>query len=588
MTLRFSAYLKARWAGCVSGILSFAILVPIARLDPDLHHDGIMSSAAIAVSDLQIPHIDFFGQYGPVSPVLQSLLIIVGVPAVLALRLMNALFISMSIFLLVDLGRAAPRSWGISRMSTFLAALVWLVLADFFVGVPMLPWSSVISSFGVLLSVYLITVGVRRQEEVQGENAREMFVGAGAVAALLLFTRLTVGAVFLIVIVSCLVLLGRSSTHPRYRQFARWFIYGALGTIGAQVTLLMLTGSLTEWFQQSVAWPLKWRSGAEEAFQPLAGLSGSVGKTQLEIVLALAVGMSVLLLRNASLSDRVSSRVNFALSLTAVIVGTLIGVRLYSTGSDDTSLGLSVVSAGIDYSTRGRQNLALLFVLVAAGTMIGVAALVVLCTQRWSETFLAEHFGFALFGSAAIATMSQVWPVPDSRHLWWGAALPILALTTWLGSHQRTSAVLTLFLSVPVIFASLVAFSITRSYIALPRFEGPVDTALEGMRVGHSPAGPIDAAELGDALSALKSIVGDDKAIFISNDGFWAGFDDSFHSLDRSYVFWGPVDPIETRLADATTVVIDLALRPYFAEQLSLLEFELVADRGPLAFYKRS
>ena len=133
-------------------------------------------------------------------------------------------------------------------------------------------------------------------------------------------------------------------------------------------------------------------------------------------------------------------------------VGTLVGVRLYASGSDNTSLGMATVDAGIDYTTRGRHNLSLLYVLAGAGVLIGVGVLVLICSQRWDRNFVRNHFGIALIGAASIATMSQVWPVPDSRHLWWGAALPILTLALWFSGDRRSTNSLILLLAVPLLF----------------------------------------------------------------------------------------------------------------------------------------
>ena len=290
---------KARALSLSAAIISFAVMVPVARLDPDLHHDGLMSTAALAFSRLQRPHTDFFAQYGPGSPIVQSIPMFLGVPSVLGVRLMTALFVSITIFPMVDLGRSAPRSWGLEQRSTLLVAVCWFVLADFFLGVPMLPWSSVIATAGVMMSIYLISVGVQRDEEGTPDQPRRMFVAAGVVGSLLPFIRLTVGGVYLVMIVALLVLCGRSARDPRYSRFARWFVRGTAFGLVSQAVGLLLIGSLAEWFRQSVLWPLSWSAEVQEARSPIDGLSTSLGKTEVEILLIVGVGLLMFILRFA-------------------------------------------------------------------------------------------------------------------------------------------------------------------------------------------------------------------------------------------------------------------------------------------------
>ena len=90
-----------------------------------------------------------------------------------------------------------------------------------------------------------------------------------------------------------------------------------------------------------------------------------------------------------------------------------------------------------------------------------------------------------------------------------------------------------------------------------------------------------------ETLEGLRTIVGDDKAVFLTNDGFWAGYDGSYHSSDQSFVYCGPVDPLEQRLSKTSVVVVDLALEPFYASQVEYLGFERTADYGLLAFYER-
>mgnify|MGYP000709907813 CR=1 FL=1 len=82
------------------GFFSFVVLVQFSSLDFDPHHDGYMLADAISISQGKFLFSEAFGQYGPITPWIQALF--VGLPfesPALALRILNSLMISISVFL---------------------------------------------------------------------------------------------------------------------------------------------------------------------------------------------------------------------------------------------------------------------------------------------------------------------------------------------------------------------------------------------------------------------------------------------------------------------------------------------------------
>jgi hypothetical protein len=579
---RLLDWTKARSVALATGVLSFAAMLPVARLDPDIHHDGIMSTAASAFASLRRPHTDFFAQYGPANPVLQSLPVFAGLPSILGLRLMNAFFISLTIFLIVDMGRVAPKAWGLMQRSSFLAAALWFALADFFVGVTMLPWSSVIANCGVMLSIYLLVLGIDRDERSDIDRGRRTVIASGVVASVLPFLRLTTGAVYLTLVILLLVLLGRSGAAYRYQQLGRWFCRGAVAGLGGQVIALALVGSLAEWFRQSVLWPLRWK---ENIIDPLPFISASVDKSRFEIFLVVLFGLMLLILCRAKFPVGTIPRIDYLVYFAAFIIGSLLAAGIYASESDKTDL---LLVTQFKYLARGRENLSLLFVLSTAGLLVGIGCLALIWTQRSDQALVNERFGGALIGVGAIATMSQVWPIPDSRHLWWGASVPILALVAWYSGNRRSVNAFFVMMSVPLVLASLVAFSITRNNLALPREAGPTGTALEGMMFGQSQGGTVDLGVYEESIRGLRTIVGDGDALFLSNNGFWAGYDNLYHSSDFGFVYWGPLRPLPERLLETSIVVIDLEVEPAYILSMQNNGFTRLAEYGMLVFYGRA
>ena len=71
-----------------------AVFLIQARLDPDVHHDGIAFTAALANSTGLKPNLDYFSQYGPVAPIVQGLFLDIFGARLIVLRILTALMLT--------------------------------------------------------------------------------------------------------------------------------------------------------------------------------------------------------------------------------------------------------------------------------------------------------------------------------------------------------------------------------------------------------------------------------------------------------------------------------------------------------------
>ena len=272
-------HMNGATAPAILAITSFFLMWPFARLDFDRHHDGYMLAQAISVHQGGAVHADVFAQYGPITPWLQSLALFLPMGPGLALRTMNVGFIALTVFLLADMGRRAPRHWPVSRSVGWWAAIAWIVLADLWLGVPMLPWSSTLAALLSVATLYAFTRSMRNAEDGCTRAARTNALAGGVLLGLMPFTRINVGlsAMAVLFVVAVLIIITERSSK---RTPASLFVLGAFLSVLTVVAVLASTNSLGDFYYQSIEWPLTWGRKAADAWQT---------QKSLEAILALQV-----------------------------------------------------------------------------------------------------------------------------------------------------------------------------------------------------------------------------------------------------------------------------------------------------------
>jgi hypothetical protein len=535
------------------GFLTFLLLLPFARLDIDRHHDGYMVAQALAVHQGFTMHSQVFGQYGPVTPWLQSLALFLPVGPVLALRIANSALIAITVFAMADMGRVRSSTWPITRRVGWWSAVAWFLLADVWVGIPMLPWPPVLASALTVLGVYFLTRALALRE--LGKHLRANFEGviAGAALGLVPFTRLSFGVSSLLVLAVC----GALAFILRGRRLERtgWSVLMGVGlSLGAVLLMLLGTGSLDDYVAQAIIWPLQWASvGSGGALMMLA----SIGVEQAFPVVLVLIGVLV-----GSRWVRVApagGRKLKALPLLAVGTGVMVVLWENRTGLvsswSDSPTGL--LSARGWYLLLTAPNWKYLeFFLVLASTAC-VVTVVVLVTQwiRARRISVSSIPWIGLVG-LSVASLTMVIPVLDTRHVWWALPCGLLLIFAGLGRAGvlRTPAMNPLVIPMAAILVMAVHSGAT--YLRVMRVEGPPGSISQGMLISSSARDSIAVSTefLGRELSGAQQV------LFLTVDGDLSVFDGRYRSPDAYFVNWGGSPALSGRIQSGIPVVLSEGL----------------------------
>jgi hypothetical protein len=559
------------------------LLLPFSRLDFDEHHDGYMVAQAIAVSEGLVAHSEVFAQYGPVAPWVQSLLVALPVGPVLAIRLGNAAFIALTVFLVADFGRVAPISWRISKRAAWLASATWLVLADVWFGVRMLPWSSVIVAFLVMGGLYAIAQSSSASSQSRIARSRCWAVAAGMLLGLAPFTRINVGlaAVFVaIVVLAAAWILFRDV----WATTAFACVVTLLATIGSLVAWMALNSSLDDFIQQAIIGPLTWGSGATADWQTSANLR-RIFVEQLAPTLVIGAATITAFFTRRGRFHRAPDwlRANRGAILAGVFV-TLWQLRLGLPVLGDILRGRPVTLQELRYAVVDTYNEFLAFFMVVAvvsSLAVCIVGVIWLCRARLSP----EFGGWLLMAGLGLALLTQMVPTWDSRHLWWGLPIGLLVAFSVTDTLTGARTTLGLPLAVPVTVVAVAAVVTAVAYLTFPRVDAPPESIARGMRMTSA-----ESQILADDQAFLLEQLGlDGTAVFLVDQGHFSVIGGRFASQDRFFVAWGGPPPLPTRLAEGVPVVVEkgLATRDEVEQQLGILRYELSGQNERLAVFTR-
>lgn len=527
-------------ANALLAIATCLALALFAFLDFDPHHDGVMLAPAIAVSEGKAVFSEVFSQYGPVSHWIHAAWL--GIwpwGAAAGLRAFNVLAIGLTVFLVADVARVAPPAWGLHPKVFFVLGLVWALANDVFFGVPMLPWSSVVASAMLVSIAYLIARGI-----AQATNrgfSWHLFL-SGFLSGVLPFTRQTVGVVLalLLVLAAFLFLAGRGLDRRVWVSST----FGCFAGVALLFGALFLDGSLFAWFSQSVVWPWSWVHQVTEAGGQFAGFDGLIS-----IMVAMAVAVFFVVFRLSRFSPL------FRIMAAVLVVAVLFGFP-------DPSSGLFVAHEFVEAGSNS---------LISQGLAVSYRALFAIFSTClvlliWSLvlTFIgALRFGHSsfigprvLFIAIFFASLSQVFPVTDSRHVWWALGPMLLLVGHFLSSDRLESAFSAWF---PGLITWIVALTITAgaNLFLVDRSQYPDQSVAAGM-FGREEGVERMRVEL-DFLARSND---GSNTVFLVVDGHLSVLKGQYVSLDEFFVGWGPVSPLNTRLLNQTEIIVDRSFLP--------------------------
>ena len=571
---RINSFVTPRILPFFVGVLSFALLYPAARLDYDPHHDGVMVASALGVAQGGRVQSDVFAQYGPVSAWIQSVLVKGTAEPVVMLRLFTVTVLAMTAFLLADFGRRINKS----AIVTSLSAMTWIALADVFNGVPLLPWSSVLSTAFLVLGCYLLTPYLSA-DSLRKMQFPSIFL-SGFLFGILPFTRLNVGTAGLVGFIAFTLILGIRSARVQ-RIVVKIALLGAITGGITVVTLLLLNSGLSAWWEQSVSAPSQWAEsalggrGLLEAYVDLAFAHDG------QIFFVSLIGVTFAWSMGGS-----THRPRLRQWIFALVVGA--GAYIMATNA---SYQIWSPSALASVNAEGmRLRLGYMALLLWAGVAIcAIKSFVLIRKMVLSRESSIESNWLLLLCIVAVANTSQVLPVTDSRHAWWAMA-PLIAVVFLITSplFARTSR-FTAITATSLLLISIPAWSSYREYLHISRSEAPRGSVAAGMKLSTAQVGNVSfAAEYLDRFNLLSKLVtSDQNVLFVVRDADISVFDRQYRSADSAYVVWAPADDFSDRLAKVRTVVFDRDLADVYNTELLSNGFKTVGASQSIVIWRK-
>lgn len=555
-------------------VAAILLFTPFSLIDFDPHHDGYMLAQAVAINQGGLIYLDAFAQYGPVTPWYQSVFTFLSseFPAV-GLRFSNVLVLALTVFVLADFGRNMPAWWPIKSFSARLAALIWILTADFFYSVPMLPWSSALATLLALSSVYFFG---RASNNGTPRIRMFYFSLAGAMAGLTLFTRVNVGLPLLAVVVGMAVFAFLGKIRIQKAQF---FAFGFVGAVSLILVFLSTTGSLEEAVKQSLIWPLQWSGAANSnpgitLLQPVLNLFPAF---IFPIAFILAWTINDFLFRDKWKGSKKFGQLTLLGSAVSIFATTLFEVA----GKSQVPMAIRTMPFPFV------EKVALIYqFLVTAGIslalVLGIMAIFKALKRHNPNQTYSNWILLGLCG-VGLATIVQITPVADSRHIWWG--LPLLLLLLVNAFSVNSSSFFDFFRN-PLVYSMSALFLfaplIGGSNLLIHREQiGKVSIA-EGMRNFPDEAKflEISATELANDVSDRR------EGIFFVDDGYLSVADGKYRSMDKNFVLWGPSEELTKRLMNAQFVLIATQDEPSAATLLRS-SFRVKSEFGKYSLYVR-
>lgn len=496
-------------AGALSAGLA-ALLVPLAPLGIDPHHDGIMLKPALDVLAGQVLFRDTFTQYGALTTYLQVMALWFQ-PTLLALRLLTVAAYAVTLFSLYAAWRLIlPRSLAVLSCGLFMLFIpgyeknwldqYWMLL----------PWSSVFALMFQAVGLYALG------RMIAGEQPARWGAWLGAATAAVFWCRQPVGVIMAGCVGAVWVALWWTGWTPA-GQSRRTTLLSLLGGFAAVHAALLggvlLSGAGPEWWYQNFVWPRKWVLGSVNVdwhnFVTVF-VHPREGAGLLLLLLAAAVPRLVKFFRPA-LSPRVS-------------LAYYLGLGVFLAWQHERVLHVLALRDG--------GWTALLPVVVAGYSIFCVAQAFTARAARSTEYFLVTSLAAVSLGS-----LVQYYPVPDSWHIIWSLApaFGLVVFVFWRGVGWPAPLVAVVLAAVflPSVYAKLRS---AQASLARPLVTLTEPAVLRGMKVTPEPAKSY--VRIADALAPVLSHQPGLSAALIGNDALFLCFVTNRANPTPYFVTW--------------------------------------------------
>jgi len=463
----------------------------LMRFDPDIHHDGIMFTPAVAFSEGLLPNRDVFAYYGPGSPIIQGLAIRILGANVYSLRILGAAVFALSFTLVFYLlKKKFSASWALTF--TLLGAIP---------AASILPWST---AFTTLANLICLTLLIRSMIAKDQRLIKFLVIAASFIIGLSFYIRIHQ------IFVSFTVLIYLFFVRKDKRQTSSWFV-GLILSHVLVLLLMFLNGMATGFLWDCIIYP------QSVAIIKTFEISYFVGLLWYPLLSIITIAHVILIKR----AYRKSLLQTFIITIMSLILG-YVGYRvshLPRTGWVTYRNPKIVAIDGFWLS-----NVLIGYFSATAVLILGLKFLV----DKKSKISSENSLGIFL----ALGVLPQLYPMYDRMHLWLITpvlmipALFYLADSRFWNSNTKNST--------KFVALSLLALQV----FTIAHFVGVKRAVFDSPSLIHMLATPESVKRIDPSVQMLSHFK-DEKMVFNCNNAFYAAAIQEFQSSSKYYVNWG-------------------------------------------------
>lgn len=315
----FHTYKINTWfTGISLGLIVFFFAALFSRLNVDVHHQGIMFSAAMRILEGEKLYSGDSYYYGPIAPILNAFGMLVFGKHLIVIQLMAAACYGGIASLLWRIWARFLPAWlsGITLLLSFLLAP--FLYSEFH------PWSSVYSLLFLLLSLYFSFKWIETKKN-------ELLSLVGIFAGLAFWARQTVGLSLGLVLLIILIFLSAYlyADKKTVIKATLFYLSGFFSTLLLGGIALFTNDSIRAWFEACFLSRLEWAVGRSGESAGLAQIFGTITQCLFDgfrpsiwmlLPVATIISLIVISLNMMRDRDRNRDRSEFAISFVYITV----------------------------------------------------------------------------------------------------------------------------------------------------------------------------------------------------------------------------------------------------------------------------
>ena len=498
----------------------FFYLVALLRFDPDIHHDGIMFTPAIAFAEGKFPHRDFFAYYGPVSPMLQGIFLRLFGYEVLNLRLLSAIILTFTYLLVFKYLK--------THTSTVWAYVITLITVAPVASI--LPWSSLISTLVNLIALLILS---KINDQNSKFNRQFIVFVSSFLIAFAFYIRIHEFFVWLSVGIYLLA---------KERRLIRPWIIGFVSAHGLVLAFLQLNHALIAFLKDCILYP------SSVAIIDDYTLSFFVGLGWYPF-LTLVVFATLLLLKVLKFEGTVVRL--FAITASVVLGYFFFRISSLPRGENATYRnpiivfidGTWMLNVIVGYFSATMSLILLLY--------LGLRKAPQFKYLHRLEIDARTNQALVMSLSFAVGVLPQLYPMYDRLHLW--MLTPSLALPAGILLSQLFSKNVQFTFPLILLCTVIVSLQIFTNYSYMSKErEWSKPSIFRGMMATEE----IESRTAPTIFMLQK--YRDDKLSFDCNYGLYAASSGRFMSIDKYFVNWKGLYTIDERKRSNLIFICDL------------------------------